>query len=127
VKILEGNNSKERRTTFEVIAPKEGLYNQKREASVNVKKQTRSNNKEKKYGRLLTQVNPLAYVTSMRIVQFICDIGMEHGKNREQKKIEEKKRDPKGAPAESGFTIRKQKGNKRHGSSIVFRHLGVKP
>ncbi|HLF86230.1 MAG TPA: hypothetical protein VI584_04040, partial [Nitrospiria bacterium] len=102
-----GKDSKERRTPFEMIAPKEGLYNQKREASVNVKKQNGSNNKEEKYGRLLTQVDPLAYVTSIRIVQFICEVGMEQGENRKQKEIDEKKRDPNGAPTESGFTIRK--------------------
>lgn len=90
-----------------MIAPKEGLYKQKRWASVNVKKQNRSNNKEEKYGRLLTQVDPLAYVTSMRIVQFICGIGMEQGEDREQKEIEEKKRDPNGAPAEPDFMIQK--------------------
>lgn len=110
-----------------MIAPKDGLYNQKREAFVNVKKQNGSNNKEEKYSRLLTQVDPLAYVTSIRIVQFICDVGMKQGKNREQKEIDEKQRDPNGAPAEPGFTIRKQKGDKRHGSSIVFRYLLVKP
>ena len=88
-----------------MIPPEEGSYEQKRGASVDFKKQNGDKDKDEESGRLLAEVNPFADAASMRAVQLVCGIGMEQGEDREEEKIEEKQRDPEGAPTEPGFTI----------------------
>ena len=64
-----------------MVAPKEGLYNQKRGASVDVEPRCGPDDEEEKDGRLQTEVDPLADVAPMGAVELIGGVGMEQGKN----------------------------------------------